>query len=130
MTDVKKTFKWLGTVTAVLIGAVLLLVGCFTYVTKYRIAEIDRSVSPDGTRELLFQSVGEPDFPFGVSHARLVLRQGKRTVVKRTVEVFNDGAMLFPENWRVSWQGDRVEIILSGEEQEDASYILYFDERT
>lgn len=123
----KSRIKLIGAVTACVVGSALLFAGVFTYVTKWRIGEIDVSGSPDGTRELAFQSVGEPDWPFGASHARLVLREGGKTLTKYRFDVANDGGTLGPENWSVSWEAACVKAVLSGEEQPDATYVLGFD---
>ena len=39
---------------------------------------IDRSISPNGVYTLEFKSVGEPDWPFGDSHAQIILKKGKQ----------------------------------------------------
>ena len=46
------------------------------YVTQYKIHDIDTAVSPDGTYELILQQVGDQDWPFGSTHARVVLKEG------------------------------------------------------
>lgn len=52
-----------------IIVAISLLLGGFIYIIHYRINPVDTSTSPDGTYELSFQQVGDPDFPFGYTHA-------------------------------------------------------------
>ena len=108
-------------------GALLLLTGSYVYVTKYKITDIDSSVSPDGKYEVLFQSVGDPDWPFGHSHARITLKQDDKTMEQFKLDVANDGGVLHPENWHVSWDDTCVIITISGEEQDDALYTLYYD---
>ena len=108
-------------------GALLLLTGSYVYVTKYKITDIDSSVSPDGKYEVLFQSVGDPDWPFGHSHARITLKQDDKTIKQFKLDVANDGGVLHPENWHVSWDDTCVIITISGEEQDDALYTLYYD---
>ena len=108
-------------------AALSLLWGRFIYVTRYKITEIDAVTSPDGAYEIIFQAVGEPDWPFGYSHARIVLKEGKQTVTKYKFDVANDGGTLDPENWTVQWQDNCVQAVISGEEQRDARYMFYFD---
>ena len=108
-------------------GALLLLTGSYVYVTKYKITDIDSSVSPDGKYEVLFQSVGDPDWPFGHSHARITLKQDDKSIKQFKLDVANDGGVLHPENWHVSWDDTCVIITISGEEQDDALYTLYYD---
>ena len=75
MGKAKKIIKRSCAVAAVLFAAAALLIGSFVYVTRYQIGDIDVSVSDDGRYEVLYQSVGEPDWPFGYSNARLVLKR-------------------------------------------------------
>ena len=53
--------------------------------------------SPDGEYKIVFQAVGEPDWPFGPSHARIVLKHNGDTVAKRRYDVANDGGVLHPD---------------------------------
>lgn len=126
----KKKMKRFWAIAAAVLAIVLLLIGYFAYVTKYRISEIDTSVSDDGSYEIFFQSIGEPDFPFGASHARLVLKHDGKTVTKYRFDVANDGKTLSPGSWSVSWTQDSVEVTVRGEEQSDAHYTFCFDGRT
>lgn len=121
------TAKLLLGMNTIILLALLLLTGSYVYVTKYKITDIDSSVSPDGKYEVLFQSVGDPDWPFGHSHARITLRQDDKTIEQFKLAVANDGGVLHPENWHVSWDDTCVIITISGEEQDDALYTLYYD---
>ena len=123
----KAIIKWILRIIVFIIIAFLLILGIFTYQTEYRIADIADSVSYDGRHELLFQSVGEPDWPFGDSHARLVLKCHGKTVTKFDFDVANDGGILYPDNWSVSWEEKCVKVIIIGEEQPDILYTLSFD---
>ncbi len=123
----KIIIKWGCGIAAVLFAAVLLLIGSFEYVTRLKITDIDSSISNDGQYELLYQSVGEPDWPFGASHARLVLKHNGKTVTNYKFDVANDGGILHADSWSVSWEENCVKVIISGEEQPDALYTLSFD---
>lgn len=114
-------------VAAVILAALLLLAGIFTYVTRYKITDVDHSSSDDGQYEVIFQAVGEPDFPFGDSHARIVLKHNGGIITKHKFDVANDGAILYPENWSVHWDENCVKVIISGEEQPDDLYTCFFD---
>ena len=122
-----KALKIILTIFLCLAAILALLVGGLTYVTRYKITDIDASASPNGEYELLFQNVGEPDWPFGYSHARFVLKQGDKTITKYRFDVANDGGTLWADNWDVSWEADCARVIISGEEQPDILYTLYFD---
>ena len=123
----KRIIKWIFGIAAVILAALLLLIGRFIYVTRYRISDIDAATSPDGKHEIVFQAVGEPDWPFGYSHARIVLKGNGEIVTKRKFDVANDGGVLHPENWSIRWEENCVKVIISGEEQPDAFYAFFFD---
>lgn len=109
---------------------IVILVGSFTYNTKYKIHEVAYSTSEDGKYVLLFQQVGDPDWPFGHTHARLVLKDDSGTIAKYSFDVANDGANVRSDSWQVAWKENCIEAVISGEEQSDIRYILYFDGKT
>ena len=88
------------------------------------------SSSQDGRYVLLFQQVGDPDWPFGHTHARLVLKDESGTITKYHFDVANDGGNVHSDSWQVTWKENCVEVVISGEEQNDNQYILYFDGKT
>lgn len=94
-----------------------LICGWFVYETDYKIVNVDSSESPDGIHKLYFQQVGEPDWPFGYTHARLVLKTGRTTIGKYIFHIANDGANTSPEDWKVAWGWNRVSAVVSGKEQ-------------
>ena len=122
----RKIIKRLCGIAAVILAVLLLLIGIFVYDMRYRISDIDAATSPDGKHEIVFQTVGEPDWPFGYSHARIVLKRNGETVTKQKFDVANDGGVLHPENWSVRWEENCVKVIISGEEQPDARYTYFF----
>ncbi len=83
MKIIKTIIKFvLGFVAAIFI-IIAVFWGSLAYVSNYKIAEADTSVSPDGTYELVLQAVGEAEWPFGSASGRLVLYEGKsRTATK------------------------------------------------
>lgn len=109
---------------------VIILAGSYTYTTEYKIHEVASYSSSDGTYELFFQQVGDPEWPFGNTHARLVLKADSRTIVKHSFDVANDGKYVHSDFCQVTWKADCVEAVISGEEQKDIRYILYFDGKT
>ena len=106
---------------------IVVLWGSFAYVSDYKITNVDTSVSPDETYELVLQAVGEADFPFGSASGRLVLYEGKSRISKADFELFDDGGCIRSGIWEVTWHEDCVIVILSGDEQPDEQIILYFD---
>ena len=128
---IKKPAVRIGLGIIAVLGLMLAgLIGSVTYTTKYRVNSVDSSTSQDGKYELLFQQIGEPDWPFGYTHARLVLKDELGTIAKYSFDVRNDGASVHSDSWQVIWKEDSVEVVISGKEQNDEQYILYFDGKT
>ena len=86
--------------------------------------------SPDGDYELVIYSVGDPDFPFGAAHGRLVLKGKEKTVAYRSFEVANDGARFDESDLKTTWYIDRVEVVVSGSEQRDELVTMRFNGQT
>lgn len=123
----KKFLKIMLCIGGSLIVLIVVFWFCISYTANYKKTTCDTSVSPDGKYELTLQAVGEPDWPFGSSSGRLVLKEGKDKVSETDFELYNDGGSINSSCWEVAWYEDYVEIILSGEEQSDEQVILYFD---
>lgn len=126
----KPVVRGILVILAVVNMMIVLLAGSCTYTAKYKIHEVAYATSPDGRYELLFQQVGDPDWPFGYTHARLVLKDELGTIAKISFDVANDGGNVHPDSWQVTWKENCVEVVISGEEQSDHLYILYFDGQT
>ena len=102
---IKKPVLKMGLGILVALGLMLAgLIGSFTYTTKYRVHSVDSSISQDGKYELLFQQIGDPDWPFGNTHARLVLKDESGTISKYSFYVRNDGASVHSDSWQVTWK--------------------------
>lgn len=102
-------------------------IGAFIYTTEYRISDVATFSSEDNQYKVTFQMVGDPDWPFGDTTARVKVMKlnenGKEVLLEKfTTTVSNDGKTLGTENCYVKWQSEKVLIILTGEEQEDATY--------
>ena len=124
----KRIIAWVGGIFGALCVAVLLIIVPFAkeaeYNQKYKVTDVDSVTSPDGTYELLLQSVGEPEFPFGSTPGRVVLKKGDETVGTQEFSVSDDGGDLRPANWRVEWGETGVTVTLIGSEQEDRQLTL------
>lgn len=90
---------------------------------------IDRSISPNGVYTLEFKSVGEPDWPFGDSHAQIILKKGQAVIDKTKIAIANDGKSLNKANWSVDWKQAYVIVTIAGVEQPDQSITLHFEEK-
>lgn len=122
--------KYVVIIVGILVMVVLLPLGYVRYKTRYEAEQISTSTSPDGDYELVIYSVGEPDFPFGAAHGRLVLKGKEKTVAYRSFEVANDGARFYDGDLETTWYGDRVEVVVSGSEQRDELVTLSFNGQT
>ena len=105
----------------------MVLVGGITYTIKYKIHDIDSKISPDNTHELILQQVGDPDWPFGSTHARVILKNSINTITKYKFDVHNDGANISKGSWSVDWNEYSVDCVVYGEEQSDQLYRIYYD---
>ena len=123
----KRIFRWLCGIAALLFAAGILLIGSFIYSAEYQITAIDSELSADGRSRMIFQNVGGPDQPHGASHGRIVLKRDGRIVDQCRFDVANGGGLLLADNWKVKWREDSVEVTVFGEEQQDVCYLLYFD---
>ncbi|MBO6137406.1 MAG: hypothetical protein J6O71_02225 [Lachnospiraceae bacterium] len=127
MINLKKLFKGILIICAVFFVFVALLLLMFLYVTKWRLTEVGREASPDGRYELLFQAKGEADWPFGNSHARVTLSEGKEIITRFDVHIADDGASFRQSNYSVEWYPAGAVVTFTGSEQADEVYELLFD---
>ena len=125
-----KIAKYVVIIVGILVMVVLLPLGYVRYKTRYEAEQISVSTSPDGDYELVIYSVGEPDFPFGPAHGRLVLKDKEKTVAYMPFEVANDGARFYGNDLETTWYIDRVEVVVAGSEQHDELMTLRFDGQT
>ena len=109
---------------------IMIIAGSFTYTTRYKIHDVASYTSPDGKYELLFQQVGDPDWPFGHTHARLVLKDEAGIIVKHSFDIADDGANASSDLCQVTWKAAKVEAVISGKEQNDNQYIFFFNGKT
>lgn len=75
---------------------------------------------------VILQAVGSPDWPFGSQEGRIVLKKERRTIARVSFTLHNDGKNMGCENWRVEWRSDRVIVTVSGEEQGDKVYQIFY----
>lgn len=125
-----KIAKYVVIIAGILVMVALLPLGYVRYKTRYEAEQISVSTSPDGDYELVIYSVGEPDFPFGPAHGRLMLKDKEKTVAYMPFEVANDGARFYGNDLETTWYIDRVEVVVSGSEQHDELMTLRFDGQT
>ena len=116
---------------AITLGVLALIVFipfvCLRYTTRYKEKLVDKTSSPDKQYILSMYSVGEPYWPFGGAPGRLILEMANSKVARAEFEIANDGARFDEDSWDVTWCSDRVEVVLSGNEQYDELVTMYFD---
>lgn len=117
----KKTVKRILAIVLVVLIAAALVVGSIIYVRDYRKTKVFTSVS--GTNSMTVYMVGEPDFPYGKTDCRLVLKTKGKDTVKEDFPVANDGAVVTEENFSVEWKDNSVRLRVTGSEQEITSYV-------
>lgn len=126
----KKFLKIILCIMGSFIALIVVFWLCISYTVNYKKTTCDTSISPDGKYELQLQAVGEPDWPFGSASGRLVFKEGKDKISQTEFELRNDGRKISSNCWEVTWYENYVQVILSGEEQSDERFILYFNGET
>ena len=99
----------------------------FIYIIKIRITDVAEFVNEKNNYKIIFQAVGEPEWPFGRTRVKVTLVNSNNKRIKSFKEYINDdGAVAREENIKVNWYDDYVEIILIGGEQEDDVHKLKY----
>lgn len=123
----KKALRAVLITLGALAALLAVLLGMFLYEVDYKRYPVAAWTSPDGAWELAAVQLGEPGFPFGPASCALELRRGGRLAARRDVTVSNDGGDARPEDFAVTWAPDAVTVIVSGEEQEDETWVISFE---
>lgn len=102
--------------------------GAFNFLLPQEIATYQ---SPDGEYSLVFEQMGEPEWPFGSTDVRLTLKNRKGKVIERvSTQVSNDGADATEYNIAsISWNDDAVIIILRACEMNDKEISIAYHNR-
>lgn len=119
--------RWPMLIAVILILPFLLLIGSFRYRVNYAKTEVVTSASDDGKHSLTVYMIGEPDWPFGATHCRFDLWDGSKRIAKEPFSIHDDGAAASENNFVITWQEDRVEILVTASEQPDELCAIYFD---
>ena len=116
---------FLAAAAVIMIAAVMIAGLLFLYRTEWRLTDRGTEVSPDGRYRILVQEKGEPDFPFGNSHAKVTVYGGDGEVIQTFLEdIADDGARFDADNYSVEWTSDTAVITLKGSEQEDKVVVI------
>lgn len=123
----KKKVTTASLILGIIAGLFLVLIGSFQYVTKYKYTDIDMQISPDERCRLILQMKGEPEWPFGSTHGRIIAEYDDKILKKLEFAIADDGAMLGKENWSVVWGTAGVQVTLKGSEQKDRVLQILYD---
>lgn len=111
-------------------GAALFLVGIlaifFLYQIRWKGTEAGKAQREAGRHQVTFQMIGEPEWPFGRTKIRALVRDTQKSKADQEINTYihNGGGAFREGNWKVEWQGDAVEITLMGSEQADEVFPL------
>ena len=70
----KKAVKIFAAFVGIIFCLFLVMVGGFWYRTKYRYTDIETQISPDERCRITLQMKGEPEWPFGSTYGRIIVR--------------------------------------------------------
>ena len=105
----------------------IILFAGYKYRTTYAKTEIMTETSEDNQYTLKIYMIGEPEWPFGATHCRLELFKDSKRIIKCPIDIYDDGAIVHEDNFDIRWHEDNVTVTVSGSEQDDNRYILFFD---
>lgn len=106
---------------------IIILIAIFVYLTKIKITDVAEFVNEENKYKIIFQAVGEPEWPFGRTKVKETLVNSNNEKIKSFEEyIQDDGATARKENIEVNWYDNYVEIVLIGGEQEDDIHQLKY----
>ena len=123
---IKKIIKTIIGTVLVLAAMILLLLLLFKYEMSWKITNVGVEESPDKRYSVLFQAVGEADWPFGYSHAKVTVKDGKKTIESFREDIADDGGQFRPDNYSVEWMKYGVIITFMGSEQPDRGSTVFW----
>lgn len=123
----KRAVKIFLIITGIVVGLILILAGSLWYVTECKCTDIDTQISPDERCQLTLQMKGEPEWPFGSTHGRIIVRYDDQVIRKIEITIYDDGATLRKENWSVVWGAAGAQVTLMGSEQDDQILQIMYD---
>ncbi len=118
-----------GAVFALLAAAVIVFVLWWSGdLNGLFVKEVAVFESPGGSCSLVFQQLGEPDWPFGQTDVRLTLKdENNRTLNRVDTAIQDDGGNASAGNVKsVEWTDDCVIVILQASEMTDEEVIITY----
>lgn len=129
MTKASKIAITVAIIFAIFIVLVFAAIGIFNWNVNKKPHVIDEkslTIAGESYTVTLIQ-VGDPDFPFGATTARVELRRDGKMIDSFTTDVKDDGANLSPASWDVCIHDERtgdIAVTLFGSEQEPDTHIF------
>lgn len=124
----KKLGKILLGIFKTIVIIIGVLIAIFVYITKIKITDVAEFINEENKYKIVFQAVGEPEWPFGRTKVKVTLVNSNNIKIKSFKEyISDDGATASENNISVNWYDDHVEVILKGGEQEDDMHILKYN---
>lgn len=127
MLEKGKKIKTFATILIVLVAGAFLLGRTINNIVPRKLTDVGTESSPDGRYRLLFQAVGEADFPFGSSHAKVTLYGDNKKIQSFEEEISDDGRSFGPNNYCVEWMPYGVVITFMGSEQPNHEVEMLYD---
>ena len=126
---IKKIINITICVVLSLLAVLLALFLAWKYKTSWKTTTVGVEQSPDNQYSVIFQAVGEADWPFGPCHCKVTLKNGDRTVETFREDICDDGGQFQTGNYSVEWMKYGVVITLKGCEQSDQEVEVFYDGR-
>ena len=100
--------------------------GAFNFLHPKEIAVYN---SPNGEYYLVFEQMGDPQWPFGPTDVRLTLKNHSGKIIGRvSSQLSDDGANAGERNIAsVSWNNDSVTVILTASEMKDKEVSITYN---
>ncbi|MCR5109243.1 MAG: hypothetical protein K6B28_13900 [Lachnospiraceae bacterium] len=125
---IKGILKVIFVILSVFVLLILILVLSWNYITRWRLTDVGREESPEGKFSILFQEKGEPDFPFGYSHAKITVYKEDKPINTFFKDIADDGASFREDNYSVEWLPVGVVITFHGSEQADEEVEIFYED--
>lgn len=99
--------------------------GTFNFMFPKEIATYN---SPNGEYSLVFEQMGDPEWPFGPTDVRLTLKKHDGKIIERiSTQISDDGANAREYNIAsITWNDDAVIIILRASEMKDKEVLIAY----
>ncbi len=130
----KKSKSFICFSVAVLCFAVLSVILIISWqggaFNKLTVTDITSYESPDGSYCLIYQQLGDPEWPFGKTEVRFTLNDCNNNTLN-TVDTYiqNDGALAHKGNIKsIEWTENSVIVILQASEMSDKEIVIGYNE--